>query len=104
MVEIFNYGAVFSLQMWVQTASCMALKDNVKESIMNSGSFYKKLTLASLMLLFSGVVFFAGCLPELAVTSGGEEKLFDYRQITLDNGLEVVTLEDFSTPIVAAQV
>lgn len=34
----------------------------------------------------------------------GSEKLFDYRQITLDNGLDVITLEDFSTPIVAVQV
>ena len=29
---------------------------------------------------------------------------FDYRQTTLDNGLTVVTLEDFSCPIVAVQV
>ena len=32
------------------------------------------------------------------------EKLFDYQQITLDNGLQVITLEDFSCPIVAVQV
>lgn len=32
------------------------------------------------------------------------EKLFDYQYITLDNGLQVITLEDFSTPIVAVQV
>ena len=32
------------------------------------------------------------------------EKLFDYRQITLDNGMNVITLEDFSCPIVAVQV
>lgn len=31
-------------------------------------------------------------------------KLFDYQQITLDNGLEVITLEDFSCPIVSVQV
>lgn len=30
--------------------------------------------------------------------------LFDYRQITLDNGLKVITLEDHSTPIVEVQV
>ncbi len=29
---------------------------------------------------------------------------FDFRQITLDNGLRVVTMEDFSSPIVAVQV
>ncbi len=32
------------------------------------------------------------------------EKLFDYEQITLDNGLKVITLEDFSCPIVSVQV
>jgi zinc protease len=32
------------------------------------------------------------------------EKLFDYEQIKLDNGLRVITLEDFSCPIVAVQV
>ena len=29
---------------------------------------------------------------------------FDYRQTTLENGLKVITLEDFSSPIVAVQV
>ncbi len=29
---------------------------------------------------------------------------FDYRQVVLDNGLRVITLEDFSCPIVAVQV
>ena len=32
------------------------------------------------------------------------EKLFDYQKITLDNGMDVITLEDFSCPIVAVQV
>ena len=31
-------------------------------------------------------------------------KLFDYRDITLDNGLRVITLEDFSCPIVAVHL
>ncbi len=30
--------------------------------------------------------------------------LFDYRQVVLDNGLRVITLEDFSCPIVNVQV
>lgn len=30
--------------------------------------------------------------------------LFDYRQITLDNGMKVITLEDFSCPIVSVQI
>lgn len=36
--------------------------------------------------------------------STDEQKLFDYREITLDNGLRVITLEDFSCPIVNVQV
>ncbi|MCF7955087.1 MAG: insulinase family protein, partial [Phycisphaerae bacterium] len=43
--------------------------------------------------------------PRTSETSkNGESKLFDYQQIELENGMKVVTLEDFSTPIVAAQV
>ena len=34
----------------------------------------------------------------------GARPLFDYREITLDNGLKVVTLEDFSCPIVNLQL
>ncbi len=33
-----------------------------------------------------------------------KEPMFDYRLIELDNGLDVITLEDFSCPIVAVQV
>ena len=32
------------------------------------------------------------------------QRLFDYRQAVLDNGLQVITLEDFSCPIVSVQV
>jgi len=38
------------------------------------------------------------------VASGQEKPLFDYREVTLGNGLRVVTLEDFSCPIVAVQM
>jgi len=53
--------------------------------------------------------FMGGGCEEGAVSSGtGKvargEGLFEYEQIELGNGLTVVTLEDFSTPIVAAQV
>lgn len=34
----------------------------------------------------------------------GSEHLFDFREITLSNGLKVITLEDFSAPIVTVQV
>lgn len=37
-------------------------------------------------------------------TSPAEDKLFDYRQITLDNGLKVISLEDFSCPVVNVQL
>ncbi len=36
--------------------------------------------------------------------SSETEKLYDYRQIELANGMKVVTVEDFSCPIVAVQV
>ena len=39
--------------------------------------------------------------PEL---DNGSEQLFDYQHITLNNGMDVITLEDFSCPIVSVQV
>ena len=61
------------------------------------------------------------CLALILIASGCEEviiypeavseakpaeskRLFDYQEIELDNGLKVITLEDFSCPIVAVQV
>ncbi len=38
------------------------------------------------------------------VEKPAEERLYDYREIELDNGMKVITLEDFSCPIVAFQV
>ena len=48
----------------------------------------------------------AATAPEKSSDSKPSEgrKLFDYREITLDNGLHVITLEDFSCPIVNVQV
>lgn len=37
-------------------------------------------------------------------SAGPADRLFDYRQTELDNGMTVLTLEDFSCPIVAVQV
>lgn len=37
-------------------------------------------------------------------TGQSQGKQFDYRHIELDNGLDVITLEDFSCPIVAVQL
>ncbi|MEE8170611.1 MAG: pitrilysin family protein, partial [Phycisphaerae bacterium] len=39
-----------------------------------------------------------------AVPAAAADRLYDFREQTLDNGLRVVTLEDFSCPIVAVQV
>ncbi|MFZ0034804.1 MAG: pitrilysin family protein [Sedimentisphaerales bacterium] len=43
----------------------------------------------------------AGCLEKTTQPEAGR---FDYRCTKLENGLEVITLEDFSCPIVAVQV
>lgn len=62
----------------------------------------------ALVGIVSSFILTAVCLglgnkvkPDINQASG---KLFDYRQITLDNGLDVITLEDFSCPIVSVQV
>lgn len=48
------------------------------------------------------VIAFVGRLAAAPVAADGP--LFDYRQIELDNGLKVITLEDFSCPIVAVHL
>lgn len=72
--------------------------------------------IASLLAVFAAV--FSGCIEaemggdttssyELrsdARESTSNRTPFDYRRSELDNGLEVITLEDFSTPIVTVQV
>ena len=51
------------------------------------------------MIFVGGCDSFENGFPGLGYNGAAEEKLFDYRQVELDNGLEVVTLEDFSTPM-----
>jgi zinc protease len=52
--------------------------------------------------LLAGLVFLCvGCQRE---RPGEAAAQFDYRHIELDNGLDVITLEDFSCPIVAVQL
>lgn len=46
----------------------------------------------------------AFALTTLAVARIASAQAYDFKEITLDNGLRVVTLEDFSTPIAAVQV
>jgi zinc protease len=59
--------------------------------------------------VFAGGLLVLGLIHGTAAGQGGTSKekgtpLFDYRQITLANGLKVITLEDFSCPIVSVQV
>lgn len=52
-----------------------------------------------------GVAILSGCgLFQQGSQSSTRQVLFDYRETKLDNGMKVVTLEDFSCPIVAVQV
>lgn len=59
-----------------------------------------------LPVLLAILILSAGCEKQIQTVSGAPESdtLFDYRETTLDNGLKVITLEDFSSPIVAVQV
>lgn len=52
----------------------------------------RRMTLVAVALSCCASAVFAG------------ERRYDFRQIELDNGLKVITLEDFSCPIVAVQV
>ena len=63
-------------------------------------------TLAMLLVTRAGTAADAApaARPSAADRPVGEKKLFDYRELTLDNGLKVITLEDFSCPIVNVQV
>ncbi|UCC21423.1 MAG: insulinase family protein [Planctomycetota bacterium] len=60
-----------------------------------SNRFRITLTLLAALLFLA-----AGCAKKPETTAGR----FDYRHIELDNGLDVITLEDFSCPIVAVQI
>jgi zinc protease len=46
----------------------------------------------------------SAAVTNVAKYEQADEPMFDYRQIRLDNGLDVITLEDFSCPIVAVQL
>ncbi len=53
-----------------------------------------------------GIAFLSGCgqVQQGASKSSAPQVLFDYHETKLANGMDVVTLEDFSCPIVAVQV
>ena len=56
----------------------------------------RDLRMAMLLKLSLVVLLLSNCL-------GGEDKSgFDYQRVELANGLEVITLEDFSCPIVVS--
>ena len=59
-----------------------------------------------LAVSLSLVMALGGCIdrPRSETTGPVSAPAFDYRQITLDNGMRVITLEDFSSPIAAVQV
>src|SRR6266702_7757548 len=54
---------------------------------------------------FNFVVAVVACGLAFYQTARGDiGKMYDYRDVTLDNGLRVLTLEDFSCPIVAVHL
>jgi len=55
-----------------------------------------------LLLLPAGVKAAAG--DSLRTSAQSDQPRFDYRHIELENGLDVITLEDFSCPIVTVQL
>ncbi len=53
--------------------------------------------------ILSTVLFLVFC-ADMALANDKKAPMFDYQQVVLDNGLRVITLEDFSCPIVAVQI
>ena len=56
------------------------------------------------IFLSASAVCRSQAVPFKPQTPAADEKAFDYRRTTLDNGMNVISLEDFSSPIVAVQV
>ncbi len=77
---------------------------------MDKDNWIRKITFAALVCLASTLTLLGGACEEVIIYPEhvSEQKtakpLFDYQEIELDNGLRVITLEDFSCPIVAVQV
>ena len=62
---------------------------------------------SALAAILVPIIFAAGCQQSRSVAelqTPSKTAAFDYRHIELDNGLDVITLEDFSCPIVTVQV
>jgi zinc protease len=79
---------------------------------MNRKSWINKVGLATLVwAVLAFILLGSGCKEITIYPQGAEEAKsakerlhFDYEEIELENGLRVITLEDFSCPIVAVQV
>lgn len=56
------------------------------------------------MMRFAHRIMAVAATGLLLASASAAERLFDYQETTLDNGLRVVTLEDFSCPIVNVQL
>ncbi len=59
-------------------------------------------TINDLLWKFTAIALLAGVTTQS--TLADDEKRFDYQSMTLDNGLQVISLEDFSCPIVAVHL
>ena len=58
----------------------------------------------TVIIVFCSLISFCPAQGNNIKPDLNSDKLFDYQKITLDNGMDVITLEDFSCPIVAVQV
>jgi zinc protease len=59
----------------------------------------------SIAALLCAILAFSGCGPAASQPPKAKsDRLFDYKEKDLSNGLKVITLEDFSMPVVAVQV
>jgi len=98
----FGGIAVLLLRPGQFAVGCQLLETILGVRKMISVSGHKKTYIVSIRVLVLLLVFCAGC--QILTPAGSGTTRFDYRQIKLKNGLDVVTLEDFSCPIVAVQL
>ena len=54
--------------------------------------------------MVAGLAALLSACAGMCKQGSGSEKAFDYEVMTLDNGMQVITLEDHSTPVAAVQV
>src|SRR5438105_3914025 len=69
--------------------------------------YFAAVTIARNCKLQNANFKFAICILQFAILTSARAdspKMYDYRDVTLDNGLRVVTLEDHACPIVAVHL